>query len=71
LLPGAVNTTVAVVNPVEVAVPMPGCPGTVHVVMLFDIVELAPDPNEFAALTVNVYGTPDVNPLTVIVPDPA
>jgi hypothetical protein len=39
--------------------------------MPFDVVELAPDPNEFVALTVNVYETPDVNPLTVIVPDPA
>jgi hypothetical protein len=31
----------------------------------------APVPTEFVAATVKVYAVPEVNPVTVIVPDPA
>jgi hypothetical protein len=36
-----------------------------------DAADADPVPTEFVAVTVNVYGVPAVNPLTVIVPDPA
>jgi hypothetical protein len=71
LLAGAVKATVAVVDPVVVAVPIVGAPGTDHVVMLLDAAELAPVPTLFVALTTNVYAVPVVRPVTVIVPEPA
>jgi hypothetical protein len=60
-----VNDTVAVVSPVEVAVPIVGAPGVVRVaVMLFDATLVA-DPTALVAVTVNVYEVPIDNPLTV------
>jgi hypothetical protein len=54
LLAGALNVTVAVVDPVAVAVPIVGAPGNAHVVMLLDAEELTLLPYEFVAYTVNV-----------------
>jgi hypothetical protein len=60
-----------VVAPVAVAVPIVGAPGTDQVVILLlaELAELVP--YAFVAVTVKVYETPVVNPLTVIVPEPA
>lgn len=66
-LAGAVNETVAVVEPVDVAVPIVGVPGTVGLIntellgLLFALL-----PKEFVAYTVNVYALPNDNPVTVI-----
>jgi hypothetical protein len=54
VLAGAVNVTEAVVDPVAVAVPIVGAPGTLHVVMLL-LAELAAlVPIAFVAVTLNV-----------------
>jgi hypothetical protein len=71
LLAGAVNATLAVLEPVDVAVPIVGAPGTVYGVaaLLAELDALLP--TELVAYTVNVYDVPLVKPLTVIVPEPA
>jgi hypothetical protein len=70
LLTGAVNATVAVVDPVAVAVPIVGAPGTVNVVTELLAAEAALLPAALVAYTVNVYAVPVVKPETVIVPEP-
>ena len=70
LLTGAVYATVAVVDPVTVAVPIVGAPGTVNVVMELLAAEEALLPAALVANTVNVYAVPVVKPETVIVPEP-
>jgi hypothetical protein len=55
LEPGAVNATVAVVDPVAVAVPIVGAPGaTASVVIKFEAADAADVPTLFVAVTVNV-----------------
>jgi hypothetical protein len=51
---GAVNATVAVVDPVAVAVPMVGAPGTVVGVILLLAALAGPVPIELVAVTVKV-----------------
>jgi hypothetical protein len=69
---GAVNETVAVVDPVDVAVPIVGALGgddeDVVVELLSALYALSP--TEFVALTLNVYEVPAVNPVILIVPEP-
>jgi hypothetical protein len=64
--PGAVKATVAVVDPVAVAVPIVGAPGTVRGVTAAETVEVVPVPTALAALTRNVYDVPFVKPVTVV-----
>jgi len=70
---GAVNATVAVVDPVAVAVPTVGVLGAdigdVVIELLAELLELLPA--ILVAYTVNVYAVLADNPVTVIVPDPA
>jgi hypothetical protein len=54
-----------------VALTLVGAPGTVHVVIELLAAEAAPVPTALVAVTVNVYAVPVVNPVTVIVPEPA
>ena len=55
LEPGAVKATVAVVDPVAVAVPTVGAPGTTaEVVIEFEASDAADVPTLFVAVTVNV-----------------
>ena len=62
LLVGAVNETVAVLCPVEVAIKFVGAPGTVRgVAVAVAVVEPIP----FVAVTVNVYKVPFVKPVKV------
>ena len=62
LLTGAVNETVAVLCPVEVAIKFVGGPGTVRgVAVAVAVVE----PIRFVAVTVNVYEVPFVKPAKV------
>ena len=61
---GAVQETVALALP-AVAVPMVGAPGTVNGVTELEASEAALLPAAFAAVTVNVYAVPGVNPVTV------
>ena len=69
---GAEKPTVAVVDPVFVAVPTVGAPGTTaSVVIEFEAADAADVPALFIALTVNVKAVPGVKPFTVIVPEPA
>ena len=51
---GAVKATVAVVDPVAVAVPIVGAPGTANVVIEFEAADAADVPTLFVAVTVNV-----------------
>ena len=62
---GAVNPTVAVVDPVAVAVPIVGALGTVRGVTAEDVAETTPVPATLVALTRNVYDVPFVKPVTV------
>jgi hypothetical protein len=62
---GAVNPTVAVVDPVAEAVPIVGAPGVVRGVTEAETVEVAPVPAALVALTRNVYDVPFVKPVTV------
>jgi hypothetical protein len=71
LLVGAENDTLALDDPVAVAVPIVGAPGAVNGVMLLLALLAEPVPTLFVAFTVNVYGVPRVNPGTLIVPEPA
>ena len=72
LEPGDVKATVAIVDQVAVAVPIVGAPGiTASVVIEFEVADANDSPALFVAVTVNVYKVPGVNPLTVIVPEPA
>ena len=68
---GAVNTTVAVVLPVAVEVPIPGAVGRPNVATDEDGEDATEVPYVFVAVTVNVYEVPGVSPLTVMVPAPA
>ncbi len=63
--PGAVKPTVAVVDPVAVATPIVGAPGTVRGVTAAETVEDGPVPAALVALTRNVYDVPFVKPVTV------
>ena len=72
--PGAVNATVAVVVPVEVAVPIVGAPGAVvgvEVVTEFDADDASEAPIALVATTVNVYAVVALSPVIEIVPEPA
>ena len=71
LLAGAVYATVAVVEPVAVAVPIVGAPATVNGVAELLAALAALVPTELVAVTVNVYAVPLAKPDTVIVPEPA
>jgi hypothetical protein len=57
--------------PLIVAVPIVGAPGTVVGVAELDAALFGELPLELVAYTTNVYAVPAVNPVTVIVPDPA
>jgi uncharacterized protein (DUF983 family) len=48
-----------------------GALGTASVVIEFEAADAADTPALFVAVTVNVYAVPVVNPVTVIVPEPA
>jgi hypothetical protein len=63
LLTGAVNETVAVLCPVEVAIKFVGAPGTVRGVAV--AVAVAPVPIALLGVTVNVYEVPFVSPVNV------
>ena len=68
------NETVAVVVPVEVAVPIVGASGAVvdeEVVMEFDADDAVELPTALVAMTVNVYEVVAESPDTEIVPEPA
>ena len=65
LEPGCVKATVAVVDPVAVAVPIVGAPATVRGVTAAETIEVAPVPAALVALTRNVYDVPFVKPVTV------
>jgi len=65
-LAGAVYATVAVEDPVAVAVPIVGAPGTLAVVMLFDAALAAPVPAPLTARTWNVYDVFADKPGTLI-----
>ena len=67
---GAVNVTVAVVDPVGVTSSILGAPRG-PTVTCADVVDAAEVPFAFVAVTVNAYEVPAVSPVTVIVPDPA
>jgi hypothetical protein len=54
LLTGAVKSTVATIDPVTVAVPIVGGPGTAYVVAILLALLAGPVPVEFVAVTVNV-----------------
>jgi Ni,Fe-hydrogenase III small subunit len=71
LLAGAVNDTVAVVVPVAVAVPIVGVPGSPAGVAELLAALFALLPALLVAYTTNVYEVPVVNPLTIILPEPA
>ena len=71
LLAGAVNATVAVVDPVAVAVPIVGASGTAYVVIDALADEEVPLPAALVANTVNVYAVLLLNPETVMFPEPA
>ena len=61
------HATVTDVAPAFVAVPTVGAPGTVTTgVTEFDAADAADVPDEFVAVTVNVYAVPVVKPVTVI-----
>ena len=64
--PGAVKATVAVVDPVAVAVPIVGAPGVVRGTTADETVDVAPVPAALVALTRNVYDVPFVKPVTVV-----
>lgn len=66
LLAGAVNATVAVSEPVAVAVPIVGAPGTEAVVTLFDDVLAPPVPAPLVAVTANVYAVLWASPVMLI-----
>jgi hypothetical protein len=66
---GWVKLTVAVVDPVAVAAPMVGAPGTVTGVTGADGADTAEVPPAFVAVTVNVYAVPLVRPVTSQDPD--
>jgi hypothetical protein len=66
LAEGAVNATVADVEPVAVAVPIVGAPGTTLGVTLLLEPLADPVPNALVAVTVKVYVVPTVRPDTVI-----
>jgi len=68
---GAVNATVADVDPVAVAAPITGASGDVNVLTDPDAPDATDVRPEFDALTVNVYVVPAVSPVTVMVPEPA
>ena len=70
LEPGAVKATVAVVDPVAVAVPIVGAPATVRGVTAAETIEVAPVPAALVALTRNVYDVPFVKPVTVVTVPP-
>ena len=50
----------------RVAVPMPGAPGSVAGVTLFDAAEAALLPSAFVAITLQAIGVPLLSPVTVI-----
>ena len=64
---GAVNATVAVVDPVTVAAPITGTPIVVIGPEGLDATEARPV--VFVAVTVNVYEVPAERPVTLIVPE--
>jgi hypothetical protein len=66
-----VNDTVAVLEPVAVAVPTVGAPATVNGIAELLAVLAALIPAELVAVTVKVYEVPLAKPETVIVPEPA
>jgi hypothetical protein len=70
-LAGAVYATVAVEEPVAVAVPIVGAPGTLADVTLLEAALAGPVPIILVAVTVNVYAVLAAKPLTVTVPEPA
>jgi hypothetical protein len=63
LLPGAVNETVAVLCPVEVAIKFVGAPGMVRGIAV--VVAVGPIPIPLLGVTVNVYVVPLVRPVKV------
>ena len=62
---GAVKATVAVIDPVFVAVPIVGAPGTVRGTTAAETVEVALVPATLVALTRNVYDVPFVKLVTI------
>src|SRR5690242_14875590 len=64
-LAGAENDTVAWASP-AVAEPIVGAPGAAAGVTEFEALDAAPSPTEFVAVTVKVYATPFVSPVTTI-----
>jgi hypothetical protein len=69
----AVYATVAVDEPVAVAVPIVGACGTVVAVILLEADDAEPVPIALVAVTVNVYDVLDCKPVTVTgdeAPDP-
>ena len=66
---GAVKATVAVVDPVAVAVPTVGAPGGDTGVTEDEAFDTAPVPATLEALTRNVYAVPFVKPVTVALAD--
>ena len=66
---GAVNATVAVVDPVAVAAPITGAPIVLTDPEAVDATDARPV--VFVAVTVNVYEVPAVSPVTLMVPSPA
>jgi hypothetical protein len=60
-----VKATVAVDEPVFVAVPIVGVPGVVRGVAASETMEVAPVPATLVALTRNVYEVPFVKPVTI------
>ena len=66
---GAVNLTLAVVDPVAMTAPIPGVPGTPRTLTDADAREAAEVPAEFVAVALNVYAVPLVSPVTSQDPD--
>jgi hypothetical protein len=66
---GAVNATVADVDPVAATAPMVGAPGTVTGVTGADAPDAPEVPPAFVAVTLTVYGVPFVSPVTSQDPD--
>ena len=66
---GAVNATVADVDPAAATAPMVGAPGTVAGVTGAEAADAAEVPPAFVAVAVNVYAVPLVRPVTSQDPD--
>jgi hypothetical protein len=68
-LPGAVNLTLAVVDPVAMTAPIPGMPGTPSALTCDEAADAAEVPAVFVAVALNVYSLPPVSPVTSHDPD--